>query len=109
MYCNFCGKAMPEEAIHCSYCGRRIGTPMIKRVLQRPRTGRKIAGVCLGFAEYFGVDVTLMRVLWLVLGIITIPLGIIAYCAAWIIMPEQPEVMLVPAPAPTPTPSENRS
>ena len=31
------------------------------RSLVRPRLGRKVAGVCLGFSEYFDVDVTLVR------------------------------------------------
>jgi len=32
---------------------------------------KKIAGVCAGFARYFEVDVTLMRVLWLIVALVT--------------------------------------
>jgi len=31
--------------------------------------GKKIAGVCAGFARYMGVDVTLVRVVWLVIAL----------------------------------------
>lgn len=32
--------------------------------LVRPLEGRKVSGVCLAFAEYFGMDVTLVRIIW---------------------------------------------
>jgi phage shock protein C len=47
---------------------------------------KKIAGVCAGFARYFGMDVTLMRVLWLLLAFFT-GVGFVAYIVAWICMP----------------------
>lgn len=61
---------------------------------------KKIAGVCAGFARYFEVDVTLMRVLWLVVALFT-GIGFIAYIAyivAWIAMPrdESPVTVYVP-------------
>jgi phage shock protein C len=89
MYCNFCGKEMQQDALHCTYCGRRIGVVFAQRKLQRPREGRKIAGVCIGFAEYLELDVTLVRLIWLVLAIFT-GIGAIAYPIAWIVMPEAP-------------------
>jgi phage shock protein C len=58
---------------------------------------KKIAGVCAGFARYFGVDVTLVRVLWLVLVFWPIPIGLIAYVVAWIVMPRDP--LQLPAPS----------
>jgi phage shock protein C len=61
----------------------------------RPRLGRKIAGVCLGFSEYFDVDVTLVRVVWLIVAFMT-GIGFLSYPIAWIIMPEEPP--LLPAP-----------
>ena len=63
--------------------------------LVRPRLGRKVAGVCLGFAEYFDIDVTVVRVVWLVTAIMTC-VGFIPYVIAWIVMPEEP--LLLPAP-----------
>jgi phage shock protein PspC (stress-responsive transcriptional regulator) len=53
-----------------------------------------VAGVCLGFAEYFDLDVALVRVVWLVTAIMTC-VGFIPYVIAWIIMPE--EALLLPA------------
>jgi len=62
---------------------------MTTRRLIRPRNKGTIAGVCAGMADYFGVDVVLVRLLW-VLGAIAGAIigGVIAYIAAWIIMPE---------------------
>jgi len=57
--------------------------------LSRSVTNRKIAGVCGGLAEYFGVDATLVRVVWAVLTIVpgAILLGLLAYLVAWFTMP----------------------
>ena len=62
MYCNHCGKVIQDDAAVCAYCGIRVGTSQARKKLMRPRVGRKIAGVCLGFSEYFDLDVTLVRV-----------------------------------------------
>jgi phage shock protein C len=62
----------------------------------RPRLGRKVAGVCLGFSEYFDIDVTVVRVVWLITAIMTC-IGFIPYIIAWIVMPEEP--LPLPAPA----------
>jgi phage shock protein C len=48
---------------------------------------KKIAGVCSGFARYFECDVTLMRVIWLILAFGT-GVGFIGYVVAWIAMPK---------------------
>ena len=59
------------------------------RRLTRSRSQGVIGGVCAGLAEYFGVDVVLMRLLFVVLSIAgAIIGGVIVYVAAWIIMPE---------------------
>ena len=51
----------------------------------------KIAGVCAGFARYLGMDVTLVRVLWVVLTLCPLPsFGLVAYIVAWIVMPKDP-------------------
>src|SRR5579884_2285487 len=94
MFCTHCGAGLDAAARFCSQCG----TPTVNAAaagpgagaprLVRPANDQKIAGVCAGFARYFGVDVTLMRILWIVLVVWPVPLvGIIAYIIAWIVMP----------------------
>jgi phage shock protein PspC (stress-responsive transcriptional regulator) len=50
------------------------------------KRNKKIAGVCAGFARYLGVDVVLVRVLWLAIALAT-GVGFLAYLAAWLVMP----------------------
>src|SRR5688500_18491368 len=62
---------------------------MAVRRLTRSRTRGTIAGVCAGMADYFGVDIVLMRLIWVLLTIAgAIVGGVILYVAAWVIMPE---------------------
>ncbi len=88
MYCNYCGKVIQDDAAVCAYCGIRVGASVARKRLVRPRVGRKIAGVCLGCAEYFDLDVTLVRLMWLLVALMT-GVGLIAYPIAWIVMPEE--------------------
>jgi phage shock protein C len=97
MYCNYCGKVIPDDANLCAYCGTRVGGVIGRKRLVRSRANRKIAGVCAGFAEYFDLDVTLVRVVWLVLLLIPPCLGLLSYLIAWIVMPEEPEMHPVPS------------
>lgn len=104
MYCNYCGKVIQEDARLCAYCGKRVGGNEGRMRLLRPREGRKIAGVCMAFAEYFDIDVTLVRLMWVV-ALFFLPFGLISYIVAWIVIPEEPEMIRVPAtaaPAPPP-------
>ena len=50
-------------------------------------SNRKLCGVCGGIAEYFDVDPTVIRLLWVVLCLFA-GSGILAYIVAAIIMPE---------------------
>jgi phage shock protein C len=56
--------------------------------LVRRRDDRMVAGVCSGVAAYLGVDVTLVRLVAVVAAIFSFGAVIIAYVAAWILMPE---------------------
>lgn len=95
MYCNYCGKVIQDDANVCAYCGTRIGAVASRRRLMRPRQGRKIAGVCAGFAEYFDLDVTLVRLVWLIASVMT-GIGLLSYPIAWIVMPEEPRLLQAP-------------
>ncbi|MFH0961597.1 MAG: PspC domain-containing protein [archaeon] len=56
--------------------------------LYRSKRNRKLAGVCGGLAEYFGVDPTLIRLLWIFFCLAG-GAGLLAYIIAWIVMPEK--------------------
>ncbi len=98
MYCNYCGKAIQDDAAVCAYCGKQVGAVLARKRLVRPRAGRRIAGACLGLAEYFGLDVTLVRLVWLIMTLIPMPgTGLLAYIVAWIVMPQEPLALTAPA------------
>ena len=51
---------------------------------------RMIAGVCGGIAEWLGWDVTLVRVLYVLVSIASVAFpGIIVYLLLWLLMPRQ--------------------
>ena len=90
MYCTSCGQTLGEESRFCPGCGKPVGAGVTPAApaerLVRIREGKKIAGVCAGFARYLGMDATLVRLVWLVTAF-TAGVGFIAYLIAWIAMP----------------------
>jgi phage shock protein C len=89
MYCTQCGVELRGDDRFCSRCGRRTGVGAVEtgsKPLLLDKRNKKIGGVCAGFARYFEIDVTLVRVLWLAVAITT-GVGFLAYLAAWLIMP----------------------
>jgi phage shock protein C len=94
MFCTKCGIELKERDKFCCDCENPTGrgssapTPRVDR-LSRPMNEAKIGGVCAGFARYFGLDVTLVRILWIVLTVLPVPFcGFIAYIVCWIVMPK---------------------
>ena len=70
-------------------------------------TDSRIGGVCGGIAEYFAVDSTAIRLLWIALSIFrgAIICGLLTYVAAWFIVPGAPVVTTSPPTEPTPAPA----
>ena len=93
MHCARCAREIGADWAYCAYCGAArpgggAGTTRIR--LERSVTERQIAGVCGGLGAYLTLDPALVRVLWIVLSIVpgAIFFGVIAYLAAWLIIPE---------------------
>ena len=59
---------------------------MARQRLVRPRRGKMIAGVCAGLADYFGLDVTLVRMGFVLLGLFGA--GELLYIVLWVIAPK---------------------
>ena len=64
--------------------------PRPAKPLRRAREGRLLGGVCAGLASAFTVDVTLVRLAFLVLSIAW-GLGLLVYVALWLVMPHNEE------------------
>lgn len=68
----------------------------MKKRLYRSRTDRRISGVIGGLGEYFNVDATILRLLYLALTIFSAGLpGILVYIIAVMIVPIEPDVIVV--------------
>ncbi|HEX7359693.1 MAG TPA: PspC domain-containing protein [Bryobacteraceae bacterium] len=103
MYCSSCGIEIADSNRYCPQCGASTGTAGFTpragqppKPLSRPREDRKIAGVGGGLARFLGIDVTLVRILFLVFTIWPPGVGLIVYLICWIVMPQDP-LLLPPA------------
>lgn len=107
MICSHCQRDIADYSNYCSWCGARQEasvagpTPAAKRFM-RSSTDCKIAGVCGGVAEYFGIDSTLVRLGWVLAVLLPIPLvpATLGYIVAWIVMPKAPLPSTAPAQQP---------
>jgi len=50
---------------------------------------KKIAGVCGGLANYFGMDASVVRIIWLLATIFTAFAGVLIYILLMIVMPSE--------------------
>jgi len=83
----FATTAAPASRNRLGQCKRR-GIRGRKRLV-RSTTDKKIAGVAAGLADYFDLDPTIVRVVWL-LAILFAGTGLIAYLILWIALPPGP-------------------
>lgn len=103
MICHNCKQEILDGSAYCYRCGARqvqVAPPPAathKRLL-RSRRDKKIAGICAGFADYFELDVTLIRIVWL-LVVLLAGTGLLAYLVCWIVIPLEPESVPTPVPA----------
>lgn len=65
------------------------GSPFDRGPLRRSLADRVIAGVCGGLARYFNLDPTLVRLLWALVTLASLGLGVFAYIALWLAVPEE--------------------
>ena len=56
-------------------------------IMVRPRQGKMIAGVCAALAARFGISKALVRIGFVLFGLLGV--GELAYIALWIIIPKE--------------------
>ena len=88
--CPYCAEPIQESAIKCRYCSSSLEPSPLAREWHRSRRGKKIAGVCAGLAEEFGISTTPIRLVFILLTLLGGP-GIILYVVLWVVMPYRAE------------------
>ena len=60
--------------------------------LYRSKSNKRIAGICGGFGETYGIDPTLLRLLFVFLAIVSgfLPM-VVVYIVGWLIIPKSPQ------------------
>lgn len=99
MICSACQKVIIDGSTYCYNCGAKqqangsaqTSPPAAHapRKLMRSTADKKVGGVCAGLGNYFDVDVTLVRVLWL-LAVFCAGTGLLLYLILWIVLPVEP-------------------
>ncbi|MEE9235800.1 MAG: PspC domain-containing protein [Candidatus Acidoferrales bacterium] len=107
MICYNCQKDILAGSRYCYHCGaaqKPLTAPPAppRRPLRRSRKNKAIAGVCAGFAEYLDLDISLVRVVWLLVAVLGGGAGLIAYLICWIVIPLEEEQSASPVPASPP-------
>ncbi len=110
MICKHCQRDIADYSNFCYFCGARQyaspdGSSRACKRLMRSAADRKIAGVCGGIAEYFEVDSTIIRLIWVLAVLIPVPIvpAFIGYFVAWLVMPQAPLPAIAPqSPVATP-------
>jgi phage shock protein C len=102
MFCTRCGVELDEKTLYCPKCGsptklaEATVNPYAVPKLTLDKENKKIAGVCAGFARYLGVEVLVVRIVWLALAL-GAGVGFVAYIVAWALMPNERDARLTTA------------
>jgi phage shock protein PspC (stress-responsive transcriptional regulator) len=98
MFCPKCQKEVVEGSKFCYNCGAQLtsqgaapagGYSAPAKRLMRSSRDKKVGGVCAGVADYFDLDPTLVRIVWL-LAVFCAGTGGLLYLILWIALPLAP-------------------
>ena len=61
----------------------------MEKKLIRLSSNKKLAGVCAGLAQYFGLDVSIVRIAYILLTVLTGSLFFWLYIILWLVVPQE--------------------
>jgi phage shock protein C len=96
MVCPNCQKEIADGSNFCYNCGAKLGAAAQapayvappKRLMRSSRD-KKLGGVCAGLADYFDLDPTIVRIVWL-LAVLFAGTGLLVYLILWLVLPLAP-------------------
>jgi len=107
MVCPNCQKEIADGSNFCYNCGAKLGvgaqapaSVAPPKRLMRSSRDKKLGGVCAGLADYFDLDPTIVRIVWL-LAILFAGTGLLVYLILWIVLPLAPAGTAVVVPPST--------
>jgi len=108
MLCPKCQKEVAEGSRFCCNCGAALAGQAAPpaggyaaapaKKLMRSSRDKKIGGVCAGLADYFDLDPTIVRIVWL-LAIFFAGTGFLIYIILWIALPLAPHTQAISVPS----------
>jgi phage shock protein C len=114
MVCANCQRQIADGSNFCYNCGAKQGVTGAagataaeyggRKRLVRSTTDKKIAGVAAGLADYFDLDPTIIRIVWL-LAFLCAGAGLLAYIILWIALPPGPTGVITHSAPSTPVTS----
>ncbi len=68
---------------------KKMNKRNVKRLYRASERESMLGGVCSGIADYFRVDPTLIRLIWVLMTVFSFGTGVLGYLIMWIIMPRK--------------------
>lgn len=65
---------------------------MKNKILYRSEKNAMLGGVCAGLADYFSIDVSIVRIIFVLLTLFVSGSGLIVYIILWIVLPVESQV-----------------
>jgi phage shock protein C len=70
---------------------KKSNSPLFNIKINRSYRQKMIGGICAGLANQFQIDISVIRILWILGTIITAGVGLLLYIILMIILPEKPD------------------